>query len=178
MDDAGDETHHLEVALKALAHARPHDLHGHRPLRPIGIEEMRLVDLGDGGGRHRRAERNEHLPDRLAEGRHDDLLGDILREGRHPVLELLKVEGRIHADDVGPRRQELSELDVGRPEPCQSPLQRSSATAEAGPLQHPPETKGEAQMRRQRLGVDEGEPALARQHEADPRPARQVDEGA
>ena len=32
-----------------------------------------------------------------------------LREGRHPVLQLLQVEGRPHADDVGPRRQELAD---------------------------------------------------------------------
>ena len=68
-------------------------------------------------------------------------------KGRNPVLQLLEIEGGIHADDVGPRRQELAELDVGGAEPRQSALQRTRPCAEARPFQHPPELQGEAQMR-------------------------------
>ena len=102
----------------------------------------------------------------------------LLWERRNPVLQLLEIEGGIHADDVGPRRQELAELDVGGAEPRQSALQRTRPCAEARPFQHPPELQGEAQMRRQLGGVDERQPAFARQNEADPGTTDEIDDGA
>ena len=40
---------------------------------------------------------------------------------RHAVLQPLKLDGDLAADDIGPRRQELSELDVGRAQAGRSP---------------------------------------------------------
>ena len=45
-----------------------------------------------------------------------DALGLGLRERRHPVLQRLEVARELDADHVRPRRQELAELHIGRPE--------------------------------------------------------------
>lgn len=160
------------------ATTRPHHLDGEHPLGAVGIKDVGLVDLGDRGRRHGFAEGDEQLPHRLAERRLDDAHRLALGEGRHPVLELLEVEGGIHADDVGARREELAELHVGGPEPRQGPLERTGAGAEARPLQGAPELEGEAQVGWQLRRIDEGEGALARQHEADADAAEEVDDPA
>ncbi len=97
---------------------------------------------------------------------------------RDAVLQGLEVAGRRHADDVGAGGEKLAELDVARPETRQGTLERARTDSQAGTLQHPADPQDEAEMRRQLGRVDQGEGALARQHEADMRAAGQVNDGA
>ena len=53
------------------------------------------------------------------------------REGRHAVLQLFKIARRDDADDVGARREELPELDIGRPKPRQRRGEARGAVAGA-----------------------------------------------
>ena len=46
--------------------------------------------------------------------------------GRDAVLQPLKLQGDLAADDVGPRRKELSELDIGRPQSIDRPGEASN----------------------------------------------------
>ena len=64
-------------------------------------------------GRTMRKGRCSGLPSAAATMR----LGLGLRERRHVVLQRFQIARQRHADHVGPRRQELAELDVGRAEP-------------------------------------------------------------
>ncbi len=176
LDHPGHEAHRLDVAGEPLAHAGPHDLDRDHPLGAVGLAQVRLVDLRDRGGGDRLAERGEQLAERLAEGRFEDADRDLLREGRHPVLQPLQVAGRRHADDVGPRRQELAELDVGRPEAGQRRGQAAGAEARAFELAAEPQD--ETQMRRQGGFVDEGEAALAGHHPADMDAPREMGDDA
>ena len=88
------------------------------------------------------------------------------RERRHAVLEPLEVARDGDADDVGPRRQELAELDVGRAEPRQRRREPGGAVAEVAALDQPRQAQEAAPGRRQHARIDERERALARQHGA------------
>ena len=59
------------------------------------------------------------------------------------------------ADDVGPGRQELAELDVGRPEPRQRRREAGGAVAGIAPLDQSGEAQAEARRRRQHARIDE-----------------------
>ena len=59
------------------------------------------------------------LAQRLAERGRDRGFRFGLRERRHLVLQRFKIARERGPDDVGPRREELAELHVGRPEPRQ-----------------------------------------------------------
>ena len=50
-------------------------------------------------------------------------------ERRHRVLQLRQIGGDLGADDVGPGRQRLPELHIGRPQP----VERPASAARAGP---------------------------------------------
>jgi hypothetical protein len=75
----------LEIDLAAMLDAGPQHFHGDRP-PPARRCDLGAVDLRDGGGRHRRAERREGHGHRLLERRRDHALGVRLRERRHLVL--------------------------------------------------------------------------------------------
>ncbi|MDF9792002.1 hypothetical protein M2440_002703 [Methylorubrum extorquens] len=160
--------------------AGPHHLDRERALRAVGIEHRRLVDLGDGRRGDRLAEGGEQRRDRLAEFLLDDAQRHPLREGRNPILKSLQIARGGHADDVGAGRQELAELDVGGTEPGQRPLQRARAGGlrDAAPLQRAAELEREPQMRRQLRRIDQRQPALTGEHEADMGAAGEVEDGA
>jgi len=71
------------------------------------------MDLRDRGRRDGWTERCECFGDGLAESGHDNSFGLGLRKRRHLVLQRFQVAGERGTDHVGPRRQELAELDVG-----------------------------------------------------------------
>ena len=91
------------------------------------------MDLRDGGGRDRLAEFGKKLGHGLVERGFDH--GDCLRarERRHAVLKLLEAARHPHAHDVGPRRQELPELHIGRAKPRHG-LREPGARISAAPL--------------------------------------------
>ena len=66
--------------------------------------DRRLVELG------------EELLDGELELFADDALDVRVRERAHVVLELLQLLDDVRRDDVGPRREQLAELDEGRAE--------------------------------------------------------------
>ena len=122
----------FEIAEEGAAHAGPDDLDGDLAGCRRRVDFGRM-DLRDGGGGNRFAETDEEIVDRAAERALDG--GDRLaaRKGRHPVLQLGEVERHVVADDVGPRRQELAELDIGGAEPVDAPATagRCAAAADA-----------------------------------------------
>ena len=75
---------------------------------------MHLADRG--GGDRGRVELGEELLDREAEVFADHALDVLVREGTHVVLERLELDQDVRRDDVGPRREQLAELDEGRAE--------------------------------------------------------------
>ena len=167
------EAHGGEIAMEAVADAGPEDLD-----RDLGaVLQPGAMDLRDRGGRDRLAELGEDRLDRPVRRRLDRGARLRHREGRHPVLQGREVLGDLHADDIGPRRQELAELDIGRAEPGQGRRQAGRGGAGAAALDQPAEHDQGARGRRQHGRVDEGERALARQHEADPRRAGEMGEG-
>ena len=92
------------------------------------------MHLRDRGGGDRRAEGDEQTRRAAcSKAPHDRGLGDGLRERRHLVLQALEIVGERRADDIGPRRQELAELDVGRPEPLAPPTARPPSRRAAQP---------------------------------------------
>jgi hypothetical protein len=108
------EIERVEIGLEAPLDAGPQDLDGHG--LPVGLGAMHLRDGGSG---NRGTERCVNFFQRLAERGGDLRLGLPLRERRHPVLQAFQIARERRADDVGARRQELTELDVSRPEPRQ-----------------------------------------------------------
>ena len=102
-----------EVGLDLPRRRRP--LHLDRD--PATVREHRRVHLADRGGGDRRLVELEEKPlDRLSELLLDHLPHLRERDGRHLVLELSELDDDVRRHDVGPRRQELAELDEGRPE--------------------------------------------------------------
>ena len=130
--------------------------------------DARLVHLGDRGGGDRLAELDEETrrsgrPSAISTIAHRLGAG----ERRHPVLQPLEVARRRDADDVGAGREELAELDVGRPEPGQRRREPGGAVAGVSRARSAARGAGQARAgRRQRARIDERERALARQHEA------------
>ena len=105
----------FEIDAEAPLDVGPQHLHGDG-LAALGRDHLGAMHLRDRGRGDRRAERRVGLRQRLAERGDDHRLGLGLRERRHLVLQRFQIARQRHADDVGPRRQELAELDVGRPE--------------------------------------------------------------
>ena len=131
------------------------------------------MHLRDRGGGDRRPEARIDRGERLLERLGDDGFGLLLAEGRHLVLQHFEVAGDVRADDVGPRGEELAELDVGRPEPGQRRAETAGAVAGAAALDQPAEADGPDDRHRQAARVDHAEHAFAREHVAG---ARQPDE--
>jgi hypothetical protein len=92
---------------------------------------------------------------------------------RHAVLQLLQFDRDPGADDVGPRGEELAELDVGRAEPVDRRRQAAEATRPAA-RQEIGEEQRKARERRQRRRIEVDERAFAREHEAGPRQSENV----
>ncbi len=90
-------------------------------------------------------------------------------ERRQLVLQGGKRVGHLLADDIGPRREELAELDVGGPEPVQRVGDAAAALgrAQAAPLEKPCKPERALRPRRQVFDRHEAEEPGAGEHEAD-----------
>ena len=83
----------------------------------LAVRQRRPVHLPDrGGGDGGRLELREELLDRKPEVLADHPLDVLVRERPHVVLQGLQLEHDVGRDDVGPRREQLAELDEGRAE--------------------------------------------------------------
>ena len=175
---AGGEAHGLEIARELLAHAGPHHLDGDGAPRRRGRAMRALWTWAIEAAATGSLKSREQLVDRSAEGDLDHARRLVAREGRHAVLQAFEIARRGDADDVGARRQELPELDVGRPEPRQRRRQPRGAGAGARPLDRAGDAQQQARRRRQDARIDQRQRALARQHEAGAEVAREMDDAA
>jgi hypothetical protein len=124
------------------------------------------MHLRDRGGCHRRTEGGEQLRQGLAEGMGDDGLGLRLCERRHLVLELLEVARQRDADHVGPRCQELTELDVARSKPREREGETIGAGAGRAPFQQARNRECRACRQGQRCRVDQRQDPFARENKS------------
>ena len=167
----------VEIGLEAALDARPQHLHGDRPARAAGVSELGAMHLRDRGGGDRRAERGEER--RAAACRRRAAIARLglgLRERRHLVLQALEVARERDADHVRARRQELAELHIGRTEPGQRGGQPVGGDLAGRPLDQPRQRERAARRQRQRRRIDQGEHALAREHEAGARETGEMGE--
>ena len=124
LDHPGGEVEGVDVAQEGALDARAQHLDRHRL---PGRAQRRAVDLRQRGGGDRRLELGEDLVERLAELVLDRRPRLLHREGRQLVLQHRQLGGELGPDDVRPGREELAELDVGRPERRQRPQDRRLA---------------------------------------------------
>ena len=105
-------------------HRRQIPAHEARDLRPLHLDddilagrEARGVHLRNRRGRERRSiEAGEHGLERLAQILFDDAADDVERLGRHAVAKLLELPDELAGKQAPPRRNDLPELDVRRPQ--------------------------------------------------------------
>ncbi len=170
---ARGEIEGVEIDAESPFDAGPQDLHGHRLALAAFADDFGAVHLRDRGGGDRRPEARIDRIERLLERLGDHRLGLLLAEGRHLVLQHFEVAGDVRADDVGPRSEELTELDVSGSEPRQGRAETAGAVAGAAALDDAADGDGPDHRHRQAARVDHAEHALAREHVAG---ARQPDE--
>ena len=113
--------------------------------------------------------------DRLAE-RFGDRRPRLPPAGRAPSRPASVSRSRAmrFADDVRPRRQELAELHVRRPELGERGRQPRRARAGVAPLEHARELEAEPRACAAARRIDQREDAFARQHEAGAGEARKM----
>jgi hypothetical protein len=88
----------------------------HLDHHPLAVGKPGAMDLTDrGGGDRHVVEFGEELLDRPAEFLLDGVADLIWWVGRHIILKLLQFLGQRRSDDVGPRAEDLPQLDEGRP---------------------------------------------------------------
>ena len=105
----------VEIAAEALLDTGPQHLDGHGTRHAV-VDHHRLVHLGDGSSRDRRAELGEVILQPAAERRLHGAARLLHGKRRQLVLQMAQVLGELRADQVGARGQELAELDVAGPE--------------------------------------------------------------
>ena len=153
-----------EVAAEARAHVRPQHLDRDGLPHAVALD-LAAMHLRDRGGGDRRAKTRKSLIDRAFQRSRDRGLGLGLRERRQTVLQRFEIARHRHADDVGPRREELAELEIGRAHPFQRARQPRSRLG-AAPLDQSRELDRKLSRRRHQRRVDRAEHAFAREHEA------------
>ena len=125
---SGGEKHVGEVARESPFDAGPQHLDRDFALA-VAVAHAGAMHLGDRGGGHRRR-RNRRR--RLASGasKAASTCATAISRGsrRHAVLQPLQLRRDLGSDDVGPGREKLSELDVGRTQP----IDRAGEAGEAG----------------------------------------------
>ncbi len=105
--------HELDVGLDLPLRAGPLHLHGDG----LPVRKRRTVHLPDRRGSHRLLVEIEEQPrDRVAELLLDHPLRLRERERAHVVLKRTQLRDDVRRNDVGPRRQQLPELDERRAE--------------------------------------------------------------
>ena len=107
---AGKEAKRFQVAREITFDARPQNLD--RSLRPFGGGG--LVHLGDGGGGHWWTKDGENFSQFFAQRLFDQGAGLCISERRQAVLQMFQRRGDGLAHNIGPRRQHLAQLDIGR----------------------------------------------------------------
>ena len=117
-------------------------------------------------GSDRRAEAEEHRVDRAAERSGDHRFGFLLREGRHPILQMLEIAGERGADHVRTGGEKLSKLDVARAEPRQRGGKARIGGAARRPFEQTREAHQRTRRRRNERRIDRAENALAGEDEA------------
>ncbi len=112
LDPPGEPQKQIEVAGERLGHARPQHLD--RDLMPVrGAGEMDLGDRGRGNrGFVERGEQGFERPAELGLDRRPRL---VPRKRRQAILEARQIGRDLFAEDIGPGRQQLAELDEARP---------------------------------------------------------------
>ena len=135
-----------EVAAETRGDVGPQHLDRDRFAHAVALD-LAAMHLRDRGGGDRRPEARKGLRHRAFQRCRDHGLGFALRERRQPVLQAFQVARHRDADHVGPGREKLSELEVGRPEPRQRARQPRTGFG-AGPLDHPRQPQRELAGRR------------------------------
>ena len=105
---------------------------------PSGSSYDTLVDLGHGGGGHRRPDFGKQVVHGLSERRGNRRARRLHRKGRHAVLQALQVGRQLPPDQIGACSKELAGLDVARPEPGQR-RREWRLSAGSAPCVRPPE---------------------------------------
>ena len=160
---------------KSVFDAGPQHLHRDLALALVvtGVGDMHLRHRGR---RHRLAEGQKHLVDLLAQRLLDDLDRRLAPERLHAVLQGGQRIGDFAADDIGPRRQELPELHIGRADLREGAHQRFRAAAEIPARDEIGEPHRQPRRRRQQLGIEPGEHAFAREDIAGARQSQKMPE--
>ncbi len=107
-----DHVETFKIAGETLADAGTDDLDGNL-LAPSVLHHLRRMHLRHGSSGNRRIELQVKIVDLAAKRTFDSSNGISLREEVEPVLQKFKVGSHIAADNIGPRRQKLSELYIG-----------------------------------------------------------------
>ena len=159
-----DEEEIAEVAAETRGDIGPQHLDRDRLAHAVALD-LAAMHLRDRGGGDRRTEADKGLRHRAFQRRRDHGLGFGLRKRRQPVLQAFQVARHRDADHVGPRRQKLSELEIGRTEPRQRARQPRAGFG-AGPFDQPRQPQRELSGRRHQARIDDAEHAFAREHES------------
>ena len=157
-----DEEEIAEVAAETRCDIGPEHFHRDRFAYAVtfGLAAMYLCDGGSGD---RRPEADKGLRHRAFQRQGDDGFGLGLRKRRQPVLQAFQIARHCDADDVGPGRQKLSELQIGRAEPRQRARQTRAGFG-AGAFDQPRHPQRELAGRRHQARIDDAEHAFAREH--------------
>ena len=157
------EKHVAEIAPEATFDAGPKHLDRHRFLDAV-LHDLGSMDLRDRSGGDGLAQFGKEIAERPSERLFDDVHGDVARKRLHPVLKRFEFARDSDADDIGPGRQGLAELDVGRSELGD---RRGEPRHAAAPTrQQPGKPERRPSLHGQGGGVDAGKDAFTRQNEA------------
>ena len=112
-EEAGEVEEQVGVAADLLLDAGPLHLHHH----VVARGESGAVHLGDGGAGHRLGiDEGEELLRGPAQSLFDELEDERDRHGSGAVLQLRQLGDEVRRKDVGPRGEDLAELDEGGPQ--------------------------------------------------------------
>jgi hypothetical protein len=120
------------------------------------------MHLGDRGGSDRRPETYESLCQRAFQRLCDHGFRFGLGEWRQPVLQAFEILGHHDADHVWSCGEELTELEIGRPEPRQRTRQPGSGLG-AGPFDQAGQPQQKLPGRWHQGRIDDAEYAFARE---------------
>ena len=154
----------VEIDLEAPLDARPQHLHRDGAAPPSVTTSARCtcaIEAAATGGPNDANRSASGRPNAAATARSASACGN------GAILSCSDSRSRANsdADHVRPRRQELAELDVGRPEPGQRGGEPVRGDAARRSLDQPRDAQRRAGRQRQPRGIDQAEHALAREHE-------------
>ena len=159
-----DKKEIAEVAAEARRDIGPKHFDGNQLTLAVP-QHLAAMHLRDRGRGHRRSQARKGLRHRAFQRCRNNGLGLLLRERRQAVLQAFEIARHHDADHVGPRGEELSELEIGRPQPCQRARQPRAGSG-AGPFDQSRQLHQELRRRRHQARIDRSEHAFAREHKA------------